>query len=235
MVDAFDRDVAGRVLGRSDVGQGGSSGQSGGPQHLRLHGRQALARRQAGGAGRGVRSPDRRLRIVEDPVGRDQPLPAQRRGHRPDLRRQQAQPSGGLHLGPVGLAGIIRRKTLAGDEEVLWNPGQQLRGGGAVETRSAPAPYRPAARAAIRHRRTSTTRRSAMRSATYGTSISIPRTSRSTRCGRIGRESRTRRSSLSWEVSARRDDGGGRGKVSRTSPSGRFATTSPTRGGGFRS
>ena len=36
--------------------------------------------------------------------------------------------------------------------------------------------------------------------------------------------------SLVGEVSARRDDGEGRSRIGSTSPSGRFATTSPTRG-----
>ena len=35
---------------------------------------------------------------------------------------------------------------------------------------------------------------------------------------------------LKGEVSARRDDGGGRGRVGMSSPSARFADTSPARG-----
>lgn len=50
--------------------------QGPGPEHLRLHGRQADARREAGRLGRGLGSPDHRLRLLEDAVGPDQPLPA---------------------------------------------------------------------------------------------------------------------------------------------------------------
>ena len=56
-----------------------------------------------------VRHADRGLRHVEDAVGRHQPLPASDRRHRAAVQRRGPEHSGGLHVGALGLARVVRR------------------------------------------------------------------------------------------------------------------------------
>ena len=80
-----------------------------------------------------------RLRHLEDAVGRDQPLPAAHRRHRAAVQRRGAEHPGGVHLGAVGLARVVRRAHLPGHEEEVRHERQQLRRGGRVREDSVRA------------------------------------------------------------------------------------------------
>ena len=79
--------------------------------------------------------------------------------HRPAVQRRAAEHPGGLHVGAVGLAGVVRRAHLpparrrctarAGTASWPWS---------SSATACGPGPSRPAGRAAIPRRRTSTIR-----------------------------------------------------------------------------
>ena len=83
-------------------------------------------------AGRRDRQAHRRFRQVADAVGRHQPLPAQRRRDRAEVRRQQAEHAGDVPVGALGIAGVVRRARVSRHQEVVRHQRQQLRGGGRV-------------------------------------------------------------------------------------------------------
>ena len=81
----------------------------------------------------------------------------------------------GVHVGALGLAGVVRRARRTRARRSVRHERQQLRRGGRVRRQRARARRsRPAARAAIRRRRTSTIRRSATARAICA-SVLLPR------------------------------------------------------------
>ena len=112
------------------------------------------------------------------------------RRHRAEVRRQQAEHAGDVHVGALGIAGVVRRARLSRHEEVVRHQRQQLRGGGRVR-RSGEGQggdrRRPEQRS--RRRSTSTIRRSATPPATCATCISIASSSRDTPSGSTSRGS----------------------------------------------
>ena len=86
-----------------------------------------------------------------------------------------AEHPGRLHLEQMGLARLVRRVAEAGHEALVRDQRQQLRRGRRVRpARPRPGGDRRAAKAATRARRTSTTRRSAMRRAICATVYFYP-------------------------------------------------------------
>ena len=110
-------------------------------------------------------------------LGRGEPLPAQRRARSSRPSTTPAQHPGPVRLGPLGLARLLRRRAPirargagtapAATASSRWSSSAPA---------SAPGRSPPAAKAAIRPRRISTTRPSAMRRATCARSISTART-----------------------------------------------------------
>ena len=133
------------------------------------------------GARGGVRQARGRLRDLEDAVGRHQPLPAPHRRHRPAVQRRGAEHSGRLHVGAVGLAGLVRRARLHGYEEDVRHQRQQLRRRGRVRRpRAGQGRHGRRRERRSRRRRTSTIRRSGTARATCGTCTSTARSWRAT-------------------------------------------------------
>ena len=93
-------------------------GRRRGHRGLRLHGDAGRRREQKLEAlGRGDRTGcTRDFGTLEDAVGRDQPVPAAHRRHRAAVRRRRPEHPGAVHLGAVGLARVVRRADLSGDE-----------------------------------------------------------------------------------------------------------------------
>ena len=102
----FHRDVAGRVLGRRAA------------RHRRAATR--VARRRGGPADAG-------LRQLASALGRDQPLPAQRRRDHPDVRRREAERPGAVHVRDLGLARLVPGVAPAGDGALLRHERQHVR------------------------------------------------------------------------------------------------------------
>ena len=78
----------------------------------------------------GVRSPDSRLRNLENTLGGDQPLPAPHRRYPAALRRFEAQHSRRVHFCQLGIAGILWGASLPRNEEVVRQRREQFRRGG---------------------------------------------------------------------------------------------------------
>ena len=133
----FGSDFAGGVLGPADGGGGIKRGARPGNPGGRFHQHPAVAAGAPAGAGARFGQAGGGLRQLANAVGRDQPLPAHQRRCRPAVRRQQAELSGGVYVGHLGLAGVVRHGGQAEDQAHLRRPRQQLRGGGRV--RAAPA------------------------------------------------------------------------------------------------
>ena len=91
----------------------------------------------AGVAGGGVRETSTRFRKLEDSLGRHQSIPASHRRHCPTFSDAGAEHSGRIHLGGVGIAGLIRRAALSRDEEMVRHQREQLRSGGGVRRSGA--------------------------------------------------------------------------------------------------
>ena len=150
-------------------------GREGGHRRVRLHARRRPRRQNARGARRGVGPAGRGLRHLAHAVGRDQPLPAPHRRHRAAVRRRRRRAFPvPLHLGALGIAGLVRRRAVQRAPRRWY--GTSGNSFVAVvefgETACGPGRSRPAARAAIRRRSTSTIRRSATPRATCATCTS---------------------------------------------------------------
>ena len=116
------------------------------------------------------------FRNLEDAVGRHQSLPAAYRRHRAPVQRRGPEYPGSLHLRPLGVAGLLRapgRTTAARRSTAATATASSRWSSSAI--RSGPGRSRPAARAAIRRRSTSTTRRSGTPGAICGRCTSIAR------------------------------------------------------------
>ena len=103
----------------------------------RVHRHARIGRRPAAGARRRVRPTGGGLRHVEDAVGRHQSLPAPHRRHRAIRSTTRAEHSGRVHVGDLGIAGVVRRARVPGHEEVVRHERQQLRGGRRVRRHRA--------------------------------------------------------------------------------------------------
>ena len=77
------------------------------------------------------------LRHLANAMGRNQSLPAHQWRRRPAVRRQRTELPGRVHVGHLGLAGLVRHGRQTEDQAHLRRPRQQLRGGRRI--RSAPA------------------------------------------------------------------------------------------------
>ena len=73
-----------------------------------------------------VRPADAGLRQLEGALGRDQPLPAQRRRDRPDVRRREAERPGAVHVRDLGLARLVPGVAPAGDGALLRHSGNSF-------------------------------------------------------------------------------------------------------------
>ena len=67
-----------------------------------------------------------RFRNLADAVGRDQPVPTPHRRHRAAVQRRGREHSGAVHVGALGIARVIRRAGLRGNEEDVRHERQQL-------------------------------------------------------------------------------------------------------------
>ena len=93
---------------------------------VRIHGTASHATTARRGARDGVGQVGCRLRYVADPLGRHQPVPAPDPRHRASVRRCRTEHSGAVHLGPMGIACLVRGTVLQRFEEDLRNDRQQL-------------------------------------------------------------------------------------------------------------
>ena len=179
----FGAAVAGLLLGRGDLVEVGRRRPRRRRERLRVHPHEGHAAAAARGAGGSRRQAHRRLREVGRRRGaRSTASSASHRRHRAPLRRRQAEHSGGLHVGALGLAGVVRRPLLQRQQEDLRHQRQQLRGRGGVRqgrrARQGGDRRRPEQRR--RARSTSTTRPSATPPATCARSTSTRSSSRAT-------------------------------------------------------
>ena len=148
---------------------------------------------------------EQRVRQLEGAMGRDQSLPTHFAGDRSSVQRRGAE-----HRGAVRLAATTARSP----RSALRRATAQSAGTGRAEIASSrwsnsgrafgPGRSVPAAKAAIRHRRISMTRRRAMPRATCAPSISIPTSLAATSSGRISRANASRRTGR-WRGSGRRE------------------------------
>ena len=95
-------DVARRVLGRGDLRRASARTRAARACPPTTTSPTRAAAAAAAGARRGVRQAHRRLRHLEDAVGRDQSLPAPHRRHRPAVQRRRAEHPGRLHVVATG-------------------------------------------------------------------------------------------------------------------------------------
>ena len=151
LVGRLGADVARGVLGRGARRRvGDERARPASPR--RLHGEQATPRAAAAGARRRVRQARRRLRQLEDAVGRHQPLPAPDRRHRPAVQRRRRR---AFRSASPRRAGARWRRSarapIQGHEEDVRHHRQQLRRRRRVRRqRAGAARSPPAARAATR-------------------------------------------------------------------------------------
>ena len=140
------------------------------------------------------RTPPARLRQLASAMGRDQPLPAHFAGDRSSVQRCRAEHRRPIRLRQLRLARLIQRGAAQRVTSAGTGPAATASSRWSNSGRgSGPGRSVPAAKAAIRHRRISTTRRRAMQPATCARSISIPMSSAATSSGAIGRANRASR------------------------------------------
>ena len=99
--------------------------------------RRPIGARRREGTRRSRRPAHRRLRHLENAVGRDQSLSTAHRRHRPSIHRLRAEHPGAVHVRALGIAGRIRRPPISGNEAMVWDLRQQLRRGRGVRRQRA--------------------------------------------------------------------------------------------------